>query len=268
MALSKPLPHLKLHDIKNCTHTLGLFIRHLNATNGTVFDMFRRAGEICPELPNIQDPLIETLRAKDKGALGKIVEYLCFGQKPNCDPNPDLPTMDIKVTHFKKLKNGNYNAKERLTITNCGTTDNYETFHDITNSETLPQCKYYVKCQKGLLFVIQHDGGKYKSIQEIMQQKVICICMYDMAKFQDKWVDQIYADWSNIRQRIANQTVSQKGQKYLHIHPHGCKGSRTRALGFTNKFLTMMVADQLANDRNISLEDILIQKGNSISIKL
>ena len=92
--------------------------------------------------------------------------------------------------------------------------------------------------------------------------------MYDMAKFQDKWVDQIHADYSNIRQRIANLTVSQKGQKYLHIHPHGCKGSHTRALGFTNKFLTMLVAEQLAKNRNIPLENILVQKGNSISINI
>ena len=40
-----------------------------------------------------------------------------------------------------------------------------------------------------------------------------------------------------------------------------------RALGFTNKFLTILVAEQLKN-RNIPLENILVQKGNSISIKI
>ncbi len=270
MALSKPLPHLKLHDIKNSSDTLDLYIQYLNASNTTVFDMIRRAKEICEELPDINDPFIETLKLKDKGSLGKLLEYLLFGQKPNCDSNPDLLKLclDLKVTHFKKLKNGNYNAKERLTITNCGTTDNYETFHNIVNSKTLQDCKYYVKCQKGLLFVVEHSEGKYKSIQDIIQQKVICICRYNMTDFKHEHLIQIDADYSNIRERISNQTVSQKGQKYLHIHPHGCKGSHTRALGFTNKFLTILVAEQLAKNRNIPLENILVQKGNSISIKI
>ena len=89
-----------------------------------------------------------------------------------------------------------------------------------------------------------------------------------MADFKHEHLIQIDADYSNIRERIENQTVSQKGQKYLHIHPHGSKGSHTRALGFTNKFLTILVAHQLAKDTNIPLEDILIQNGNSMSIKL
>ena len=36
MALSKPLPHLKLHDIKNSSDTLDLYIQYLNASNTTV----------------------------------------------------------------------------------------------------------------------------------------------------------------------------------------------------------------------------------------
>ena len=57
--------------------------------------------------------------------------------------------MDIKVTHVKKLKNDTINAKGRLTITNCGSTNDYNTFSNILNSETLEKCKYYRKCQKG-----------------------------------------------------------------------------------------------------------------------
>lgn len=262
------IPKICLYDIKNNIHALTSYIKYINGVNGTVNDMINRAREICNELPSINDSFIEKIKLKDKGSLGKVIEYLCFGQKPNCDPNTDLPTMDIKVTHVKKLKNDTINAKERLTITNCGSTNDYNTFSNISNSETLEKCKYYRKCQKGLLFVIEHRGGTYNSIQDIMEQKVVCICMYDMEKFKPEWKSQIYADWSNIRERISNQAVSQKGQKYLHIHPHGCKGSNTRALGFTNKFITLLIADQLSNDRNIPLEDILIKKGNSISIKI
>lgn len=245
------------------------FLTELNKQSFlSVNHMIDYCREICPELPckDTCNAFLNTLQAKDKGSLGKIIEYAIFGQKPNNDSSADLTDIDIKVTHFKKLKNNNYNAKERLTITNCGTTFDYNSFNEIKNSACLQDSKYYSKCQKGLLFVIEHSSGKNKSMEELLKQKVLCICSYDMNTFKLSWKEQIDKDYTNIRERALNETISQKGQKYLHIHPHGSKNSGTRALGFKNKFLTELVGHCLEEARNVN--NILEIKNNSVSIKL
>ena len=64
-----------------------------------------------------------------------------------------------------------------------------------------------------------------------------------------------------VRTKIKTNTVSQKGQKYLHIHPHGSKGSDgIRALGFKNKFVTKIFSEGMCYE--------LIEKGNSIYFKI
>jgi hypothetical protein len=62
-------------------------------------------------------------------------------------------------------------------------------------------------------------------------------------------------DYIKIKTCVLEKNVSQSGQKYLHIHPHGCKHGVTRAFGFTNKFLTKLVS--------IYLNVPLITKGRS-----
>ena len=62
-------------------------------------------------------------------------------------------------------------------------------------------------------------------------------------------------DFIKIRTCILEKKVSQSGQKYLHIHPHGPKDGTSRAFGFTNKFLTKLVS--------IYLKVPLITKGKS-----
>ena len=62
-------------------------------------------------------------------------------------------------------------------------------------------------------------------------------------------------DYSMIRKSILEKNVSQKGQTYLHIHPHGNgHGSGNRALGFTPKFITMIVGIQLSELYKISIK--------------
>jgi hypothetical protein len=75
-------------------------------------------------------------------------------------------------------------------------------------------------------------------------------------------------DYSKIRQCVLDKKVSQKGQQYLHIHTHGAgHGSGNRAFGFTSKFITRVVALQLAELHQKKMEDILIESGKSIAIK-
>ena len=79
-----------------------------------------------------------------------------------------------------------------------------------------------------------------------------------ICKSNKEIINVMNADFANIQHRINTHTVSQRGQKYLHIHPHGSKGSKTRAFGFTNKFVTKLVS--------IQTEKPLTTKGNSFYI--
>lgn len=59
------------------------------------------------------------INAKDKGRLGKVIEELYFGYKPNSNPQADFKEagLELKASGLKKLaKNKGFNAKERLVL--------------------------------------------------------------------------------------------------------------------------------------------------------
>jgi len=235
----------KLKDIQSDEAICKEYI-DLIPTGASFQDVIRDAHRMCPELREfceINQNKFNGLGARDKGSMGKMVEFYIFGQTPDTDPKPDLLWgADIKGTHFKTNKQGNYNAKERLTITDVGTTNNYSTFDSLMQAESLRQSKYYRKVGKGVLFVFEHTGGKYNGLEQNLSKTLLCAFSYDLEELPRSVRDQIDADFDNIQYRVANRTVSQRGQSYLHIHPHGNKGSKTRALGFKNKFVTKLVS--------------------------
>jgi hypothetical protein len=228
----------------------------------TLKEVIQVAHGLVPELKSyVEDNKYSfKMTTRDKGSVGKIVEFYIFGQLPNCDPNPDLGWgADIKATHFKTNKNGHYNAKERVTITNCGNTDKPETLLPVANSETLETCKFYPKIQKGVLFVFKHTTGKYLDVEANLSKTLLCVFPYDISTLDEEIKEQFAVDFRDIQQKIKAGEVSQRGQKYLHIHPHGVKNSKTRAFGFTNKFITKLVS--------IKMNKPLTTKGRSIYIE-
>ena len=221
-------------------------------------------------LPSNEDinNLFKNYRQNDKGIDGKLFEYTLFGVSPNCDSNPDLIElqMDIKCCKFQKLKKcGNMNSKERITITNVGTTENYASFKEILTHDKIEDTKYYSKIQKGLLVIKLYK--KNVTLQDYLDEKIIKIVQYDIEKLDKNVIDILKDDYVKIRKRVQYEDVSQKGQTYLHICPHGSKGDNTRALAFTPKFVTEIVYQNLLKefpDKNYG--EIKICKGNSISI--
>jgi hypothetical protein len=163
------------------------------------------------------------LKVHDKGGIGKKVEFYVFGRLPNNDSRPDTDWGDIKTTHIKKCRDG-YCAKERLTLTNCGNTTKPETLQHLLVSE-LTSSKLYPKIRNGILLILYQDEIRY-------------IFRYDI---EEIGMETILEDYSKIQNCVRLNKVSQAGQKYLHIHPHGSKQSKTRALGFTSKFVTTLI---------------------------
>ena len=110
-----------LSDIQNNKATCLSYTSNLTLRR-PLQEVITQAHTLCPELKEFVTHNLHkfnSTKKKDKGNLGKVVEFYLFGQLPNCDANPDLGWgADIKATHLKVLKSGHYNAKERLTITN------------------------------------------------------------------------------------------------------------------------------------------------------
>ena len=244
-----------------------------NIKNKSLREIIQCARSICSGLPSEEELIKNLLSNKnktDKGLTGKIIEYGLFGQKPNSDSSPDIIKLgyDIKTCAFKTLKNGGKNAKERQTLTNCGNTTNYETFNNISINEYFSECDYYKKCRSFILIVRNDDKIKFKTLDESLDQTMLCIMCFNIENLSTEICEIINNDYTMIRQTIYEKKVSQKGQKFLHIHPHGAgHGSGNRALGYTANFITLIVALNIAEIHKINIEDILIKKGNSISIK-
>jgi len=253
-----------LEAIRNNATVSRLFLQSL-PKNKPLQEVIEHAHSICPHLKaevEAKKHIFNSVKSRDKGNLGKIVEFFIFGQLPNSDPNPDLAWgADIKATHFKANKNGHFNAKERLTITNCGKTEDYTTFEAVSSAETLKSCKFYPKIQNGVLFVFEHQSseGKYNTPETNMQKRLLTVCAYNTDELPEEFQTQMQIDFADIQNKISTETVSQKGQKYLHICPHGSKSSSTRAFAFTNKFLTRLVA----HTNNLPLTE----KGRSLYIE-
>jgi hypothetical protein len=201
------------------------YITHLqSALPCSLETLIQHSSSEVKEYCRINSDRFREIKTGDKGGIGKKIEFYVFGRLPNNDRNPDTDWGDITTTHIKRCRDG-YCAKERLTLTNCGNTTKPETLQHLVESE-LTSNKLYPKLRTGILLVLYEDEIRY-------------ILRYDIEEFG---MESILEDYEKIQNCVKTNKVSQTGQKCLHIHPHGCKKSKTRALGFTNKFVTRLIA--------------------------
>lgn len=213
---------------------MDTFHSQLPCTFQSLIDFAHAAN---PPLKTFCETNAFSLRPRDKGNVGKLVEFHLFGRLPNNDSAPDLgPELgDLKATHIKRTRHG-WSAKERLTLTNCGKTGDYETLQHLLTD--MRDCRLYPKLRRGIVVVFEHSPATVS----VYDKTIVAIVSYDLETLPEDVRAVIAADYAAIQERVRSKTVSQSGQRYLHIHPHGSKGSSTRALGFTNKFLTYLIA--------------------------
>ncbi|MGO5012403.1 MutH/Sau3AI family endonuclease [Niallia sp. Sow4_A1] len=95
---------------------------------------------------------------KSKGSLGQVIEESFFGYKINSDARPDFEELrvELKVTPFKKNKNGSLSAKERLVLNIINYMEEVET--------TFHTSSFWEKNQKLLLTQLSHQKNKCKSL--------------------------------------------------------------------------------------------------------
>lgn len=225
--------------------------------------LIKTVHQCCPELKQYCDDNKDKFKVtsvKDKGLVGKIVEFYLFGNLPNNNSCPDTPYGDIKTTHFKgfKFNKKAFCAKERLTLTNFGDPNNEQNISLISDKNSIMETKFYEKIRTGIILVLQQDDQVYDTIESVYNKNIIAIVLYNLNDIFEKHIDitNIFQeDFNKIKKCIVEKNVTQSGQKYLHIHKHGCKDGATRAFGFTNKFLTKIVS--------LFLDVPIITKGRS-----
>ena len=244
--------------------------------NNTIKEIINKKGECslkmlittlhyaCPELQQFckeNEDKCKISSIRDKGLTGKIVEFYLFGNLPNNESCPDTVYGDIKTTHFKIIgdeSNKSFNAKERLTLTNFGNPSKQSNIDTIADKNSLQETKFYDKIKRGIVIIFQHDTIMYETIDSYYNKNILGVVFYNLDELftTHKDVADIFQeDFIKIRTCILEKKVSQSGQKYLHIHPHGPKDGTSRAFGFTNKFLTKLVS--------IYLNIPLVTKGRS-----
>jgi len=260
---------LTLNDIKeseNYIMTLNNIINSISKSTGdcSLKTLIKTVHYVCPELENFcktNEHKFKVTSTKDKGLVGKMVEFYLFGNLPNNDSLPDMNYGDIKTTHFKnigKCGSKTFNAKERLTLTNFGDPNKQSNIDTIADKNSLQETKFYDKIKSGIILIFQHDDTIYETIDSYYNKKILGIVLYNLDEIfisHPEVADTFQNDFIKIKTCVLEKNVSQSGQKYLHIHPHGCKNGATRAFGFTNKFLTKLVS--------IKLNVPLITKGKS-----
>mgnify|MGYP003352244545 CR=1 FL=1 len=85
-----------------------------------------------------------------------------------------------------------------------------------------------------------------------MKKVIVGIFYYDLDSLSIGDKMQISQDFDSIKESIIRGKPTQKGQKSLHIARHSNGGNDdTRALAFTNKFLTKLISGGL----NLKLEE-------------
>lgn len=223
----------------------------------------------CLELSILCKENIDKLKItsiKDKGALGKIVEFFIFGNIPNSIQEPDMIYGDIKTTHFKRssINPSYYNAKERLTLTNVGNTQTSNVINEL-NKNSIKETKYFEKIRRGIIIIFLHNNHstKLSSLDDLWFKEIIGIIHYDLNDLFIRYPsieEEVEHDFQLIRKRVVSRNVSQRGQKTIHIHKHRGRESMTRALGFTNKFITRLVG--------LYLNKPILNKGSSIYVEL
>lgn len=247
---------LTLADIKDKSYinVLNNIIKEIIKTTGycTLELLITQIHALCQELADFTNTNMEKFKitkVTDKGLVGKIVEFKLFGNLPNNDSCPDMLYGDIKTTHFKCLNtktNKSYNAKERLTLTNFGDPSKQSNIDTIADKNCLQETKFYDKINNGIIVIFQdEDNTAFSTVESYYSKKILGIVLYNLDEVFEKQpeVATIFQeDFNKIKSCILAHNVSQSGQTYLHIHPHGSKGSNTRAFGFKNKFLTKLVS--------------------------
>lgn len=170
-----------------------------------------------------------------KSSVGDAFENW-FGKKPDSFSTPDIEEVgvELKTTPFRKLKNGNYSAKERLVF-------NIINYHDISE-ETFEDSHFLYK--NGRLQI-----AFYEYIKDIPKNQwtIAETIYYEMAK-NPKDFEIIKNDWEKIQEYVNNGRAHELSESLTNYLAPCTKGSSAKSVR------TQPYSDVLAKQRAFSFK--------------
>lgn len=167
-----------------------------------------------------------TIEDKDanKGGLGQLIEKYLFGMENNSNSEPDfMPAgIELKVTPYRKLKNGKLSAKERLVLNIIDFENEYK--NEFRSSH------FWYKNNKIQLLWYLWEPGKDKKDYKITHEK-----FFDLSQSED--LKQIEDDWNYIINKIKDgkaHEISEADTMYLGACPKGANSKSLRKQPFSD----------------------------------
>lgn len=207
--------------------------------------------------------LIKIGENKNKGGLGQLIEYYLFDIKNNSESKPDFidAGIELKVTPYKKIKNNQLAAKERLVLNiidyNTEFANEFKTSH------------FWYKNNKIqiLWYLWTEDGNKYT--YKFTNYKLLDLAINDDLK-------QIESDWNDIIKKIRDgkaHEISEADTMYLgactkgvnvnsvRTQPFSDIKAKQRAFCFKTSYMTQLVRKYIGNYSNV--EKIISDKSKT-----
>lgn len=200
-------------------------------------------GKSINDIMNEEVITIEDEKVANKGGLGQLVEQYLFGIETNSDSEPDfMPAgIELKVTPYKKLKDGNLSAKERLVLNIIDYMTEYK--NDFKSSH------FWFKNNTIQLLWYLWEPNKDNKDLKITHEKLL-----ELAQSED--LKQIEEDWNYIIKKIKKgkaHEISEADTMYLGACTKGANSSSVReqpfsdipamqrAFCFKNSYMTQLV---------------------------
>ena len=185
----------------------------------------------------------------NKGGLGQMVEQVLFGLQTNNDSEPDFTKagIELKVTPYKKLKDGKLSAKERLVLNIIDYMNEYK-------NEFQSSHFWFKNNTIQLLWYLWEPNKNIKDLK-ITHEKLL-----ELAKNED--LKQIEEDWKFIINKIKDgkaHEISEADTMYLAACSKGANANSLRkqpfseipamqrAFCFKNSYMTQLVRKYIGN---------------------
>ena len=185
----------------------------------------------------------------NKGGLGQMVEQVLFGLQTNNDSEPDFAKagIELKVTPYKKLKDGKLSAKERLVLNIIDYMNEYKNEFQFSHF-------WFKNNTIQLLWYLWEPNKNIKDLK-ITHEKLL-----ELTKNED--LKQIEEDWKFIINKIKDgkaHEISEADTMYLAACSKGANANSLRkqpfseipamqrAFCFKNSYMTQLVRKYIGN---------------------
>lgn len=209
-------------------------------------------GKTLNEILNEEVITVEDKEA-NKGGLGQLIEKYLFGMDNNSDSEPDfMPAgIELKVTPYKKIKDGKLSAKERLVLNIIDFETEYK--NEFKSSH------FWYKNNKIQILWYLWETNKDKKDLKITHEKLL-----ELSQSED--LKQIEEDWNLIINKIKEgraHELSEADTMYLGACPKGTNASSTRkqpfsdipamqrAFCFKSSYMTQLVRKYIGDYSNV-----------------